>query len=75
MTNKEKQKYVDGGHTIYNMDVDGLKNRRPKSNRITLNNKERIALIKAAFARYLPILFGIILCFGIAMILIYFWLN
>lgn len=75
MKNKEKQTYVDDGHTIYSMDVEGLKNRRQKHNRITLNNKERFALIKAAFARYLPILFGMILCFGIAMVLIYFWLN
>ena len=75
MKNKEKQTYVDDGHTIYSMDVEGLKNRRQKHNRSTLNNKERFALIKAAFARYLPILFGMILCFGIAMVLIYFWLN
>lgn len=73
MKNKEKQIYNDDGHTIYNMDVEHLKNRRPK--KITLNNKERFALIKAAFQRFLPILFGVILCFGIAMLLIYLWLN
>ena len=75
MKNRGKKEYFDDGHTIYNMDVEGLQNRSPKKNRISLNNKERFALIKAAFAKYLPILFCIILCFSIAMILIYFWLN
>ena len=35
-----KKKYVDDGHTIYNM--DGLK-KGPKSDKISLSNKEKIA--------------------------------
>ena len=29
---KIKPKYIDDGHTIYNMDVDGMPNKRPKNN-------------------------------------------
>ena len=36
-----KKKYVDDGHTIYNM--DGLK-KGPKSEKISLSSKEKIAL-------------------------------
>lgn len=71
----KKEKYVDDGHTIYNMDVDGLKKRHPKSQKITLSNKEKIALIKAILVRYIPILFGLLMCFGLTMFFIYLWLN
>ena len=71
----KKEKYVDDGHTIYNMDVDGLKKRYPKSQKITLSNKEKIALIKAILIRYIPILFGLLMCFGLTMFFIYLWLN
>lgn len=43
--------------------------------KITLSTKERLALIKAVFLRYVPYVFGVILCFGITMLLIYLWLN
>lgn len=45
------------------------------SNKVTLSNKEKIAVTKALFLRYIPQLLGIILCFGITMLLIYLWLN
>ena len=67
-----KKKYVDDGHTIYNM--DGLK-KGPKSDKISLSNKEKIALIKAFLIRYIPLLFGLILCFALAMLFIHLWLN
>ena len=70
-----KKKIVDDGHTIYNMDVEGLPKRSPKSQRIILSNKERLALIKVVILKYIPLLFGVILCFGIALLLIYIWLN
>ncbi len=75
---KKKRKYVDDGHTIYNMDVDGLKwHDKKKKNKdyLDLNKKERFAMLKAAFAVYLPKLLIILLGFTLAIILLYFWLS
>ena len=69
----KKEKYVDDGHTIYNM--DGIDKSRPRSKKISLSNKEKVALIKAFLIKYIPLLFGLILCFTLAMLFIYFWLN
>ena len=60
---KIKPKYIDDGHTIYNMDVDGMPNKRPKNNEgLGLTRRERRAVIRAALLHFLPILFGIIVC-------------
>lgn len=79
MSKKNKKiKYEDDGHTIYNMDVDGMPHRRTSSkgnNNIDLTKEERRAMIKAAIGHYLPILLGVIGCFLLAMIIIYFWLK
>ena len=73
---KKKQKYVDDGHTIYNMDVDGMPHRTTKNkDGIYLTKEEKKAMIKSAMEHYLPILFGVLLCFGITILLIYFWLK
>lgn len=73
---KKKEKYIDDGHTIYNMDVDGMPHRKfHKKEGIELTTKERRAMQKAALLHYLPILFGVIICFTIAILLIYLWLN
>jgi hypothetical protein len=78
-TNKNKSKkkeYIDDGHTIYNMDVDGMPHRIPKNNNnIGLTRSERRAAILAALGHFLPILFGVLLCFFVTMLLIYFWLK
>ncbi|MGM9899420.1 MAG: hypothetical protein ACI32E_02425 [Bacilli bacterium] len=73
----KKNTYVDDGHTIYNMDVDGMPHRRvkPKNDGLDLTKKERKAIIKAALAHYLPILLGVIGSFFLTMILIYLWLK
>ena len=56
---KEKKEYIDDGHTIYSMDVDGLPNRIVKSESgIYLSKSERKAAILGAFAHYLPIQIG-----------------
>lgn len=70
---KKQNKYIDDQHTIYDMDVEGLKNR--KKPKLSLTIKERLALIFAAIAKFFPQLLLIILCFGIAMLLIYLWLR
>ena len=73
--NKKKEKYIDDGHTIYSMDVDA-KWARPKENneKIYVSKEERRILIKAAFKAYTPKLLLVLFCFGLAIILVYFWL-
>ena len=74
---KKKQKFIDDGRTIYNMDVDGMPHRRKKEdpNGVYLTKKERKAAIIAAILHFMPILFGVILCFTIVMVLLYFCLK
>ena len=72
----KKRQFIDDGHTVYNMDVDGMPHRRIKNkDGINLTKKERKAVIIAALAHYLPYVIGAIVCFGLAMILLYFWLQ
>ncbi len=49
---------------------------RERSDRSDLGvtRKERGAMIKAALSTYLPLLFGILACFGIAALAMYLWL-
>ena len=75
---EKKQKYVDDGHTVYNMDnvQSPLDSFRKKDNEgAGLSRKEKRAAIRAALATYLPRLLLIIACFGLAAILLYFWLR
>lgn len=74
---QKKPKYIDDGHTIYNMDVDGMPHRprKKKESDIELTKGEKKALTKAAFAQYLPIFIITIVGFLLAMVLIYFWLK
>lgn len=73
---KTKQKYIDDGHTVYNMDVDGMPHRIVKNDSgIKLTKAERRAAIAAAFLHFLPILLGVMICFSIAMLVIYLWLH
>ena len=76
MKRKNKPKYIDDGHTIYNMDVDGMPHRRVQSNdKLNVTKKEKRAMIKAALLRYLPILGLVILAFSVTMLLIFWWLH
>lgn len=72
----KKDKYYDDGHTIYNMDVEGMPHRRNhnKSN-VSVTKEERKALVRAGFLHYLPIILCIIVSFCLTMLLIYFWLQ
>ena len=76
---KRKTEFVDDGRTLYDMsgldDMRRVGPRRDKKDEIKLTRSERRALIKAAFARYAPIFFGVIVCFTLAALLIYFWLK
>ena len=81
MKNKEKdnkQKYVDDGHTVYNMDnvrspFDVL--RKKDDGGVGLSRKEKRAAIRAALLTYLPRVLGMIACFALAAVLLYFWLR
>ena len=48
--------------------MDGIDKSRPRSKKISLSNKEKVALIKAFLIKYIPLLFGLILCFTLAML-------
>lgn len=72
---KKKNQYIDDGHTIYNMDVDGMPGRKEKKGNISLTKKEKRALISAAMQYYLPIFLGILFCFFIAILIVYLWLK
>lgn len=75
---KKKDEYIDDGHTIYNMDVEGFKwhdNKVKNKNSIYVTKEEKRLLIKAALKSYLPKMLIILLGFTLAIILIYFWLN
>lgn len=74
MKNKKKE-YFDDGHTIYSMDVDAKWARsKEKQESIYVSKEEKRLLIKAAFRAYIPKLLIVLLGFGLAIILIYFWL-
>ena len=70
----KKNKYYDDGHTIYNMDVDGLP-KREKKVRISLDKEERKVIMRAGFKTYLPIMLVIIIGFCITFLLVYLWLG
>lgn len=78
MSKKKKQKYVDDGHTIYNMNVEGMRGYQKKienKDNIYVNKKEKHAMIKAAFMAYIPKALIMLLSFALAAILLYFWLK
>lgn len=78
MTKKNKKEYIDDGHTIYNMDVEGFKwhDKKVKDKKnIVLSKRERLMLILSAYKSYLPKLFIIIFAFSLVIVLLYFWLK
>ncbi len=77
MKKNKKEKFVDDGRTIYSMDVDAKwNNRRNRSEEtIYVTKGERKALVKAALLAYFPKLLLVLLGFGFAIVLIYFWLR
>lgn len=81
---KERQKYIDDGHTIYDMDGVGRTGwwssfrkdgEKKKQQPVGLTAKERWAVIRAALSTYLPVLMIILLGFGLTMLLLSFWLQ
>lgn len=73
---KTKEKYIDDGHTVFDMSgLSGSKTGNEKDDSIGLNKKEKLAAIKAAFATFFPVLLLTLACFTVAMLIIYFWLK
>lgn len=70
----KKNKYYDDGHTIYNMDIDGLP-KREKKVRISIDKEERKVIMKAGLRTYLPLMIIIVICFCITFLLVYLWLG
>ncbi|MBR6517163.1 MAG: hypothetical protein IKT40_10045 [Bacilli bacterium] len=74
-SNKKKEKFIDDGHTIYDMNVDAKWNtRREKEQSVYVSKEEKRTLILAAFKTYFPQILLIIGCFAATMILIFLWL-
>ena len=75
----DKEKFVDDGRTVYDMsgidDMHRTGPKQPKRENVSVSKKERRMLIRAAFATYLPIVFGVLACFTLAALLIYFWFK
>lgn len=73
-TKRKKQKtvYVDDGHTVY--DMSGLTGEKKGKGDISLTRKERFAMIRAAFAHYLPIFLLVLGCFVLTGLILYIWL-
>lgn len=78
-SSKRKTEFTDDGRTVY--DMSGLEDmhrtgpRSEKKEKISVTRSEKRAMIRAAFARYAPIFFGVLACFTLAALLIYFWLR
>lgn len=71
---KKKTEYIDDGHTVYDMS-NVPSGTRVKKQTVSVTKGERRAMIKAAFAYYLPIFLGAAACFFAAALLVRLWLN
>lgn len=73
---KKKSKYIDDGHTVYNMDgVQSPFSAGRKKDNVGLTRAEKWAAIKAALQVYFPIVLGVIACFAFVGVLLYLWLK
>ena len=85
---KVKVVYVDDGRTLYDMDGVSRQNAflpqkvtqksdkdKKKDERVGLDRKETRAAIRAGFAVYGPIFLGVLACFALVALCMYFWLR
>ena len=75
---KKKDEYIDDGHTVYNMDIEGFRwhdRKARNANKTEISKKARRALIRSAYKSYLPPVLMILLGFSLAAVLLYFWLR
>lgn len=75
---KKKQKFVDDGRTIVDMNIEGTRWYRGKNynpDRPKLTFKERFAIFRGAFLAMLPALLCTIAGLTVAAILVWLWLK
>lgn len=73
---KKKTVYIDDGHTVYSMEnLPSVAGKKKKDDGVNVTKKERRAMIKAAYAYYLPRLLLGVLCFSAVIILLWLWLK
>lgn len=75
---KKKEKFVDDGRTVYDMDVEGFSwhdRKAKKKNNLVVDKKEKWVMIRSALVAYLPRIITLIAGFGLAYGLIYLWLT
>ena len=81
---KKKEKFVDDGRTIADMDYEHITGYKSKSERkkhneirsLNLSKQERRAIYKAAFTQYMPMCVCFLLAFGLVIAFLYFvWLS
>lgn len=73
---KKKPVYIDDGHTVYSMEnLPSVTGKKKKDDGVNVTKKERRAMIKAAYAYYLPRLLLGVLCFAAVVILLWLWLK
>lgn len=76
---KDKRPIYDDGHTIVDMNVEGMPWYNPnrterKKDKDRPSFKERMAMIFGAYRAFLPFLAATVVAFGLAAVLIYLWL-
>ncbi|MGN1043072.1 MAG: hypothetical protein ACI4SK_06280 [Christensenellales bacterium] len=70
------KKFVDDGRTVYDMSNVGVgRTENKKDEGVKLRRKEKTAAIRAGFAVYTPIFLGVIACFTLVAVGLYFWLK
>ncbi len=72
---KSKNVFVDDGRTVYDMSNTPKAFYKVDKQTPTVDKKEKRALIKAAFAAYLPVFLSVVACFSAVALLLYFWLK
>jgi len=80
---KEKEKFIDDGRTVADMNVEGfkwyvpekVKAEQKKIHDLQITKKERRAMIKAALTTVLPVVLLYILGFFLVFVLIIIWLR
>lgn len=82
MINNEKEEFVDDGHSIANMNVEGMPRRfnflKKDQNRkaeYDVSKEEKRHLIFAAYKAFLPVLLCGIIGIALAVLLIMLWLG
>ena len=74
---KKKEKFVDDGRTVADMNVDGMPGyRRAKTaDQPTYSKQERKAIIKAMYKKFFTLLGVILFGFAIAIVIVSLWLH